>query len=400
MTSYRTCLSHPNRNSWRIESTHSRSIQSWCASIVLLVLSACGVSDKGTIGGASDTTEVLMLAGTEKVISGNIETPINLIKSMTWQITEVNGQNAGLTTKNSDCAAGEKKNNSVTASASSQPITSGSNWSCNLTVSSTVNVLQDAVYDLILTAIDSAGASITFKKPLRVQPNQAFSSPGNALNVYIGGSLYGKPGQVMSIGGLANWQVTASDAQKNQPILYKWTLDSSAPAGTTILSPNNPTTQLYLPLQPSSLTVVPLSLTATSGTNVAIASANVVIDPSSKSSPIIIPPVQQCGPNQSAFIRVKDLDPANPNLFFQWTLDTVAGALPIVVGGANTYSAGFITPAVTIPTLMTVRFEASSSPIAPSAQGNYKATALVQVVPGLTSCQPVDSSSGISFPGY
>jgi len=184
-------------------------------------------------------------------------------------------------------------------------------------VTSSVNVAQDAVYALILTSFDSTGASITIKKRLRVQPNLAFSSAVNALNVYIAGSLYRKPGQVMSIGGVANWQDNASNTQKNQSILYAWTLDSSAPAERIILSTNNPTTQLYLHLHPSAITFIPLLLTATSGSNVATASATVVRDPSTKLNLIIIPPVHQCGPNQSAFIRVKDIDPSKSNLFFQ-----------------------------------------------------------------------------------
>jgi hypothetical protein len=32
--------------------------------------------------------------------------------------------------------------------------------------------------------------------------------------------------------------------------------------------------------------------------------------------------------------------------------------------------------------------------------GNYTATALVQVVPGMGSCQPIDSASTIPFPSY
>jgi hypothetical protein len=94
------------------------------------------------------------------------------------------------------------------------------------------------------------------------------------------------------------------------------------------------------------------------------------------------------------------MDPANPNLFYQWTVDPVSGVPPIEVGGATTYSAGFITPVVSSPTLMTVRFAASSSSISLSAAGTYTATGLVQVVPGMGACQPIDSSSKIPFPGY
>jgi len=78
----------------------------------------------------------------------------------------------------------------------------------------------------------------------------------------------------------------------------------------------------------------------------------------------------------------------------------MAGSSPIEVGGANTYSAGFIPPATDSTTLMTVRFTASSSPISSNAPDNYKATALIQVVPGMGPCKPIDSSSLIPFPGY
>jgi len=402
MTISRQHLGCSPQNHLHMQPHQGRCTSLLSLSMTLLMLTACGGSDKGTIGGASDSAEVLMLAGTEKIIPGTIETTKNLIKSMTWQIAQVNGQNAQLSTKNSECAVTDKNDFTVpnATSTASQPLIGGSAWTCYLTVTSATNVVQDAVYSLMLTAVDSAGASITFKKTLRVQPNQAFSPAANALSVSIAGSLLGKPGQVLSIGGVANWQNTASTAQKNQSIFYTWTLDSSAPAGTTILSPNNPTTQLYLPLQPATTTLVPLTLTATSGANIATTSATVVIEPSAKVSPIIIPPVQQCGTNQTAFIRIKDIDPAHPNLIYQWTVDPVPGALPIEVGGANTSSAGFITPVVTSPTLMTVRFAASSNPISSGVPSDYTATALVQVMPGMGSCQPISSTSLIPFPGY
>ena len=402
MTSSHLCLNRSSRQTLHMKPSPDRRGSALCISLALLMLTACGGSDKGTIGGTSDTAQVLMLASTEKIIPGTIETTKNLIKSMTWQVAQVSGPNAQLTAQNADCAVAAKDDFTVpnATNASSPPTTGGSTWTCNLTVTSNANVVQDAVYDLLLTAVDSAGASITFKKTLRVQANPSFIPATNALSVYIAGSLLGKPGQVLSIGGIANWKDSASSAQKNQSIVYTWALDSSAPAGTTILSPNNPTTQLYLPLQSSTTTLVPLTLTASSGSNVTTTSATVVIEPSAKLSPIIIPPVQQCGTNQTAFIRVKDMDPANPNLFYQWTVDPLGGGSPIEVGGATTSLAGFITPVVSSPTLMTVRFAASSDPISTSTPGNYTATALVQVVPGMGSCQPIDSASTIPFPSY
>ena len=167
-----------------------------------------------------------MLAGTEKIIPGTIETTKNLIKSMTWKVAQVSGPNAQLTTQNADCATADKNDFTVpnATSASAPALTGGSTWSCKLTITSSANVAQDAVYDLLLTAIDSAGASITFKKTLRVQPNPSFSPVANALSAYIAGSLLGKPGQVLSIGGIANWIGSASSAAPNQSILYTLSL--------------------------------------------------------------------------------------------------------------------------------------------------------------------------------
>lgn len=125
--------------------------------------------DEGNIGNAN---EITLLAGTQTVVPGTIDTTQNLLRTISWKVRQITPNSPALVLENADCAVAGKTDRIYPASslATETTVHGGSTWQCALTVTSVTRTGLENSYELLLTGTDELGRNITYSKTLRVVP--------------------------------------------------------------------------------------------------------------------------------------------------------------------------------------------------------------------------------------
>lgn len=353
----------------------------WIQMMCIAALTGCGGGSEGSIGNGEPQT---MLAGASMAIGGRIETARELLQTLRWDVMPLDGSTETLQLQNASCDAARKLDriSPAPANTGTSTLTSGSTWDCTLLVTSTANVTTANRYTLFLTGVDTAGRHITQTQELRVLPNPSLvtSTQGQRpLTVSIAGAQVGRPGQSLSLGAAAQWAAGVAKNETSPQAEFEWSLGASTPAGTYLLSPSNASTQLVLPTSLTQPVVIPVKVSATANGWVASREVSVLVDPFSPLAPSVNPPVQVCKSGSVSIVQAEDIDISNPNLFFKWS---VVEGPNVVLGGDNTFYAGFVAPVVSTPTSLRLRFATGYAPITETNPGTYFVDALVMLLPG------------------
>lgn len=349
--------------------------------LAMSALTACGGGGGGSnplpdaitspVTTTANVTTATASAGLSFIASGRAESQPNALSSMGWTATALTGGAPDIQIANADCSNSTRNNRSING-------ISQSTWTCDAVVTIPAGLSLDANYRLSFQATDAKGnasnANVNVAATKAPPKPDTPTSPSSPPVVTASSTVDVAGGALVNV----NCFATGGSPGPGNTYQYNWVVKDN-PSGLAIgLTTNGSVGEFRAPVVSSPAYVIlqcrgtdVAGLTSTADTRVNIAAG------SSSTAVAEAGPTQSVGPGALVNLNGSaSKAPNNGQLYYLWT--QTEGPL-VSLSNNNTATPSFLAPAVSTPTRLTFKLNATTVQISSPTQAAAAETDFVSI---------------------